>query len=95
MTFNARWTPGPQAVAGMHTVGLGIHQVGLVVYLDPDSLAILPPPNPDHWPAFVRLLRQLSDGALELADFLDTARKGGEHRGSTTRLLRGQPREHG
>ncbi|WP_232376119.1 hypothetical protein [Amycolatopsis aidingensis] len=75
MAFNARWSPGPDAVAGMHTTGSGPHQAGLVMYLDPDSLAILPPPDPAEWPGFVRLLRQLSGGAKDLAALLENTGK--------------------
>ncbi len=71
MAFNAQWTPGPNAVAGMHTSGSGTPPVGLVVYLDPDSLAILPPPDPQEWPGFVRLLRQLGDGCRDMVAFLE------------------------
>ncbi|GAB3480805.1 hypothetical protein FB471_3455 [Amycolatopsis cihanbeyliensis] len=71
MAFNAQWTPGPNAVAGMHINGSRMPPVGLVVYLDPDSLAILPPTDPMEWPGFVRLLHQLSDGCQDMAAFLE------------------------
>ncbi|MGW4130857.1 hypothetical protein [Amycolatopsis japonica] len=69
MAFNAMWKPGPRAVAGMQ--GNGSANPALVIYLDPDSLAILPPSDPAAWPEFIRLLRQIRDSADELAVFLD------------------------
>ncbi|MEU3273338.1 hypothetical protein ABZ639_21080 [Saccharomonospora sp. NPDC006951] len=54
-----------QVVSGHHD------QAALVIYLDPDSFAILPPRDPAQWPKFVRMLRELRDGADELARFLD------------------------
>ncbi|WP_326836007.1 hypothetical protein VSH64_13970 [Amycolatopsis rhabdoformis] len=66
MTFSATWTPGPEAVAGVHQSGSAIPP-GLVVYLDPDSLAITPPADPALWPRFAEFLRQLRDGAEQLA----------------------------
>jgi hypothetical protein len=68
VAFNAMWKPGPQAVAGMQ--GFGSANPALVIYLDPDSLAILPPSDPAEWPEFIRLLRQVRDSADELAVFL-------------------------
>ncbi|UMP04137.1 hypothetical protein [Amycolatopsis sp. EV170708-02-1] len=68
MAFNALWKPGPKAVAGMQ--GNGSANPALVIYLDPDSLAILPPADPAMWPEFIRLLREVRDGADELAVFL-------------------------
>jgi len=44
VAFNAMWKPGRQAVAGMQ--GNGSANPALVIYLDPDSLAILPPSDP-------------------------------------------------
>lgn len=69
MAFNAMWKPGAQAVAGMQ--GSGSANPALVIYLDPDSLAILPPADPAEWPEFIRLLRQIRDASDELAAFLD------------------------
>ncbi|UJW32334.1 hypothetical protein L3Q67_00660 [Saccharothrix sp. AJ9571] len=71
MAFNATWHPGPEAVAGMQQIGSARELAALVIYLDPDSLAIMPPPDPSQWPRFVSLLRQLRDGADELANHLD------------------------
>lgn len=71
MTFNATWSPGPEAVAGMQVISGARDQAGLVIYLDPDSLALLPPRDPAQWPEFVRLLREMRDGADELARFLE------------------------
>lgn len=69
MAFNAMWKPGPEAAAGMH-----IHdttsQPALVIYLDPDSLAIMPPRDEQDWPAFIRLMHELRDGASSMADHL-------------------------
>ncbi|RJQ84353.1 hypothetical protein [Amycolatopsis panacis] len=70
MTFNATWTPGPEAVAGMHLTGPAALP-GLVLYLDKDSLAITPPTDPTQWRAFAAFLRQLRDGADQLAAVLD------------------------
>lgn len=71
MTFNATWSPGPDAAAGMQVIS-GIHdQAALVIYLDPDSLAIVPPRDPVEWPGFVRMLRELRDGADQLVRFLN------------------------
>ncbi len=70
MAFNAMWKPGSQAVAGMQ--GFGSANPALVIYLDPDSLAIMPPSDPAEWPEFIRLLRQIRDGSDELAVFLDS-----------------------
>ncbi len=69
MAFNAMWKPGRQAVAGMQ--GNASANPALVIYLDPDSLAIPPPSDPAAWPEFIRLLRQIRDSADELAVFLD------------------------
>lgn len=45
----------------------------LVIYLDPDSLAILPPADPAKWPEFIRLLHEVRDGASDLAVHLARA----------------------
>jgi hypothetical protein len=71
MPFNATWMPGPEAVAGMHTTGMHTDQTALVMYLDKDSLAIMAPGGPATWPEFVRFLRELRDGAEEMAAFFD------------------------
>ncbi|MDI5979605.1 hypothetical protein [Amycolatopsis magusensis] len=71
MAFNATWFPGPEAVAGMQQLGSARELAALVIYLDPDSLAIMPPTDPREWPRFTELLRQIRDGAAELADHLD------------------------
>ncbi|WP_370946487.1 hypothetical protein AB5J62_02690 [Amycolatopsis sp. cg5] len=73
VAFNAQWKPGPEAAAGMHQVGPDM--ATLVIYLDPDSLALMPPADPAKWPAFVGLLRQLRDGAQAVADFLEEHRR--------------------
>ncbi|ASR34375.1 hypothetical protein BAY61_04490 [Prauserella marina] len=75
MTFNATWSPGPEAVAGMQMVSGAHDQVALVIYLDPDSLAILAPRDPVRWTGFVRMLRELRDGADEMANFLEPTAK--------------------
>lgn len=75
LTFNATWSPGPDAVAGMHMVSGANDQVALLIYLDPDSLAIMPPRDPAQWAGFVRMLRELRDGADEMADFLEPTAK--------------------
>ncbi|MFJ8910841.1 hypothetical protein [Amycolatopsis sp. NPDC102389] len=67
MAFNAMRKPGRQAVAGMQRNGSA--NPALVIYLDSDSLAILPPSDPDECPEFIRLLRQIRDSADELAVF--------------------------
>ena len=72
MAFNATWSPGPDAVAGMQNVGLHTDQPVLVMYLDQESLAIMAPRGRATWPEFVRFLRQLRDGAEEMADFFET-----------------------
>ncbi|TCP57492.1 hypothetical protein EV191_1011449 [Tamaricihabitans halophyticus] len=71
MSFNATWRPGPDAVAGMRVLGMASNSAGLVIYLHPDSLAIAPPADPARWPEFVRLMREIRDGADELARFID------------------------
>lgn len=71
MAFNATWSPGPEAVADMQILGMVHGEVALVVHLDPDTLAIVPPRSPTEWPRFVGLLRQISEGADKLATFLD------------------------
>ncbi|TCP57279.1 hypothetical protein EV191_1011233 [Tamaricihabitans halophyticus] len=71
MSSNATWSPGPDAVAGMRVLGMASDSAGLVIYLHPDSLAITPPADPAQWPAFVRLMREIRDGADELARFMD------------------------
>ncbi|MFE5563371.1 hypothetical protein ACFQ68_00160 [Amycolatopsis japonica] len=68
MAFNALWKPGSNAVAGMQEDGS--NNPALVIYLDPDSLAILPPADPAARPEFIRLLREIRDSADELAVFL-------------------------
>jgi hypothetical protein len=67
VAFNATWTPGPDAVAGMHVSGPETLP-GLVLYLD---MAITPPADPTQWRAFAMFLRQLRDGADQLAAVLD------------------------
>jgi len=66
MAFNAMWKPGPEAVAGIQRAGSG-NPPALVIYLDPDSLAILPPADRAKWPEFIRLLNEVCEGAAELA----------------------------
>lgn len=63
-----------EAVAGMQMVDRVIDRAVLVIYLDPDSLAIMPPRDSADWPSFARLLREISAGAVELAEFLDRPR---------------------
>jgi hypothetical protein len=41
------------------------------MYLDQESLAIMAPRGRATWPEFVRFLRQLRDGAEEMAEFFD------------------------
>ncbi|GLY67270.1 hypothetical protein [Amycolatopsis taiwanensis] len=77
MAFNAMWKPGPEAVAGMHLHDT-TSQPALVIYLDPDSLAIMPPRDQDDWPDFIRLMHELRDGAIDVADHLSRA-IGGSH----------------
>lgn len=69
MAFNAQWKPGPDAAAQMHAVSPDL--ATLVIYLDPDSLALMPPADPRKWPKFVGMLHQLRDGAQDLANFLE------------------------
>ncbi|WP_158888642.1 hypothetical protein [Amycolatopsis anabasis] len=69
MAFNAQWKPGMDAVAGMQKVGPDL--AAPVIYLDPDSLALLPPGDPAKWPEFIGLLHQIRAGAAELAEFLE------------------------
>jgi hypothetical protein len=69
MAFNATWSPGSEAVAGMQVIGMHANQPALVMYLDPESLAIMAPGGPATWPEFVRFLRELRDGADEMAEF--------------------------
>jgi hypothetical protein len=63
-------------VMGMHT-----DQTALVMYLDKDSLAIMAPGGPATWPEFVRFLRELRDGAEEMAEFFDLRAKLAAERG--------------
>lgn len=79
MAFNAMWKPGPEAAAGMHMNGSS-SQPALVIYLDPDSLAIMPPRDQDEWPAFIRLMQELCDGATNVADHLRRAIEAPEER---------------
>jgi hypothetical protein len=72
MAFNAMWKPGPDATAGMHLNG-NASEPALVIYLDPDSLAIMAPRNPREWPDFIRLMNELRDGATEVAEHLSRA----------------------
>ncbi|WP_246256909.1 hypothetical protein [Amycolatopsis anabasis] len=74
VAFNAQWKPGPEAQAGMHTVRPpgAPELVALVVYADPDSLALVPPADPAKWPEFIRLLHEIQSGAGDLAAFLQT-----------------------
>lgn len=72
MAFNAMWKPGPEAAAGMHVQDTA-SQPALVIYLDPDSLAIMPPRDQDDWPDFIRLMHELRDGATDVADHLSRA----------------------
>jgi hypothetical protein len=69
MAFNAMWKPGPEAAAGMH-VHDTTSQPALVIYLDPDSLAIMPPRDEEDWPDFIRLMHELRDSATSVADHL-------------------------
>ena len=79
MAFNAMWKPGPEAAAGMH-MNDRTSEPALVIYLDPDSLAIVPPRDQEEWPAFIRLMHDLRDGATEVADRLDRTIKANERR---------------
>jgi hypothetical protein len=56
----------------MQVVGVHHDQPALVMYLDRESLVITAPGDPVTWPDFVRFLRQLRDGAEEMAAFFDT-----------------------
>jgi hypothetical protein len=58
MAFNATWSPGPDAVAGMRITSMHTDQAALVIFLDPESLAIMAPGGPPTWPEFVRFLGQ-------------------------------------
>src|SRR5947208_2066828 len=69
MAFNAMWKPGPDAAAGMHVNG-NTSEPALVIYLDPDSLAIMPPHDQEQWPEFIRLMHELASAATEVADRL-------------------------
>lgn len=69
MAFNAMWKPGPRAAAGMH-IHDATSQPALVIYLDPDSLAIMPPRDRRDWPGFIRLMHELRDSAMDVADHL-------------------------
>jgi hypothetical protein len=71
MLFNATWSPGPDAVAGMQIGWTGSHRAALVMYLDRDSLASAGPASRAELPGFVRFLRQLRDGAEELVTYFD------------------------
>jgi hypothetical protein len=82
MAFNATWAPGPDAVAGMQNRGMHFDQPALVIYLDQECLAIMAPGGPATWPEFVRFLRQLRDGAEELAEFFDVQAKSAAERGA-------------
>jgi hypothetical protein len=68
MMFDTALTPGPGAVEGMRVLGMHTDQPALVIFFDPESLAITVPGGPATWPEFVRFLRQLRDGAEEMAD---------------------------
>jgi hypothetical protein len=81
MAFNATWSPGTDAVAGMRVKGMHTDQAALVMFLDPESLAIMAPGGPATWPEFVRFLRQLRDGADELAKYFDLRAKLAADRG--------------
>jgi hypothetical protein len=69
--FNATWTPGPNAAAGMRITGTGSHRVALVMYADQDSLAFTPPWDRAELAGFVRFLHQLRDGAENLTAHFD------------------------
>ncbi|HEV7976364.1 hypothetical protein [Amycolatopsis sp.] len=75
MILNENWQPGPDAVAGMVELG---SEIGLVVYGDPNSLALTPPTDPAAWTRFVLFLRQLSDAAEELAKRMEDRMKDGK-----------------
>lgn len=81
MVLDAVLTPGPGAVAGMRVLGRYTDQPALVIFFDPECLAIGVPGGPGTWPEFVRFLRQLRDGAEELAAFLDNNPKAATEQG--------------
>ncbi|MFD1044154.1 hypothetical protein ACFQ1S_00365 [Kibdelosporangium lantanae] len=78
MAFNATWVPGPNAVAGLQRIGTHGPPV-LVIYVDPDSLAIPAPRTPSEYPAFARFLRELATSAAEMAVLLDPNGQEGRH----------------
>ena len=90
MAFNATWSPGPEAVAGMQNVGLHTDQPVLVMYLDQESLAIVAPRGRATWPESVRFRPQLRDRAEEMADCFETEATLATERGdesATTRRI--------
>ena len=90
MAFNATWSPGPDAVAGMQNVGLHTDQPVLVMYLDQESLAIVAPRGRATWPESVRFRPQLRDRAEEMADCFETEATLATERGdesATTRRI--------
>ncbi|WP_370940091.1 hypothetical protein [Amycolatopsis sp. cg13] len=66
MAFNATWTPGPEAVAGMHVSGPEALP-GFVCRLGKDS----PPTDPTQWQRFA--LHRLCAEADQLLAVLDTS----------------------
>jgi hypothetical protein len=77
MTFNASCAPGPDAAAGAQQLSQDVS--ALVLYLDPESIAIQTPPFPDGDRVFARFLRELSREAGKLADIIDVDGAGRHH----------------
>lgn len=73
--FNAACSPGPNASMGIQWVTPQLPQ--LVIYLDPESVAVQPPPFPDGELVLSRFLREMSREAAKLATELETRRAGG------------------
>jgi hypothetical protein len=73
--LNAMCSPGLNATIGVQWVTPQLPQ--LVIYLDPESVAVQPPPFPDGDLVLSRFLREMSREAAKLATELETRRAGG------------------
>jgi hypothetical protein len=69
MSFNAACAPGPDAAAGAQQIGPDVY--ALVMYPDPESIALQTPPFPDGNRVFAKFLRELSREAAKLADLAE------------------------
>lgn len=70
--FGVTWIVGPEAELTVEETGSDPKHPPMLVLVGAPCVVMLRPPNdPDTWPACVRFLRQLRDGADDLAMLLE------------------------